>query len=340
MTRTPLVHNPHNPITAGVWKVSGDPPYLLKILSPHQRPTHPDWTASPDPRAWNHWRREADLLTDGLHQAFADEGLPGAPILSREDRPDGTIALRVAWIDGRTGADLGFDDLVEVAHRLGRAQGRQALYPVDRPWLSRRFLRDHIASKQIDPSWLHREDAWAHPLVRDHWSPSLRDDLATFWAHRSRLIALAEQAPRTLGHLDLWSANLIARGDRYVLIDWACAGDAALGEDVSNLAFEAILDGLLPPDTMTPLLHATLDAYLSGLRTAGWTGDLGAVRRAHHACAVKWCWLGALHLQRAIEGGHHAYGGAVEPDPGAQYHARGVALAAAVTQAMSAMEHR
>ena len=163
--------------------------------------------------------------------------------------------------------------------------------------------------------------------MQSTWDPGLRPALLRLHRNRDRLLGLVEGGPRTLGHLDFWSANVIAARDgSTVLIDWAFTGDAALGEDVSNLVAEAVLDRFLPPDRLPALAGRVLDAYLAGLAEEGWTGNRDAVRVSFLASAVKWHWMGPLHLERARTGEHNVYGGDDAPDPEAQYAARGAAL--------------
>lgn len=339
MSETVLRHNPSNPITAGIWRVQAPDGtvHVRKRLSGSRGPVHPDWSASHDPRDWRYWRREAEVYAAGLQDVYAAEGIRGPRVLEVAELPDGDVVLRMEQVRGRSGAALTVDDLVDVAHRLGAAQGRLAREPVDHPWLSRGFLADHIASKRIDPGWLDADRAWSHPLVATHWPSSLREGLAWLWESRAALVSRAAAAPRTLGHLDCWSHNLFAVEGGYALIDWACAGDAALGEDASNLVYEAVLDGFVPPGDLPELSARVLEAYLDGVRASGWPGPLDAVRAGYLASAVKWCWMGPLHLQRAIEGGHHVYGGGQDCDPAGQYRARGLALAHAVQEARASL---
>lgn len=338
MSHTPLLHNTSNPTTAGIWRVHTEGgSYIRKILSGSRPPSHPDWHSSSDPRDWRYWRREAHVYEAGLQQVFAPEGVAGPRLLRLLRLEGGDLELHLEDVAGDSGAELGVEALIEVAGRLGRAQGRLAQHPIDRPWLSRGFLADHIASKHIDPAWLQRDDAWAHPLIRETWPQPLRTGLSWLWRHRHALLGAALRAPRTLGHLDCWSHNLIRTPGGFVLIDWSCVGDAALGEDASNLVLEAVLDELIPAEALPELSERALEAYVEGVVASGWGGDRRAVRRGYRAAAVKWCWMGPLHLQRAVEGGHHAYGGE-DLDPTAQYRSRGLALLEAVEHARACIE--
>ncbi len=85
-----------------------------------------------------------------------------------------------------------------------------------------------------------------------------------------------------------------------------------------------------PADELAAAAEVLLAAYLRGTRSSGFPGD-EAVQTGFRAAGVKWVWLGPLHLQRALTGGHHVYGGGTDPAPTGQYIARGLALAQVVS---------
>jgi len=335
--RHPLVHNASNPITEGIWRVDGpDGPTIHKRISRSVPPRHPDWHASTDPSDWRYWRREAHVYEEGLQHVFAPEGLRGPALLALTDHGD-TVDLHLEAVTGTTGAQLSRAQLVDVAERLGAAQGRLAHTPVQRPWLSRHFLRDHIRSKHVDYDRLDDDACWAHPLIRDGWPASLRQGLSRLAAHQPALLHQLQALPPTLCHLDLWNHNLVVTDRDVVLLDWACAGTGAPGEDVSNLAIEAVLDELQPASALADLGHELLGAYQRGLATAGGVVTEAQARAGFLAAAVKWVWLGPLHLERALTGVHHVYGGAVATDPARQIQVRGMALEQIVAWADEAL---
>ena len=52
-----------------------------------------------------------------------------------------------------------------------------------------------------------------------------------------------ERLPRAVCHLDVWPNNIIRRAaGEIVLVDWAFAGDGALGEDIGNLVPDCVFD--------------------------------------------------------------------------------------------------
>jgi thiamine kinase-like enzyme len=208
---------------------------------------------------------------------------------------------------------------------LGGAQGASDL-PAD-PWLSRGYLRAH-GEYPVEWALMDDDAAWIQPLIRDHFSPGLRDGLVRLHARRENLLGLMEELPRTVCHLDVWHNNLVRRaGGGIAFLDWAFTGDGAVGEDVGNL----ILNWLVPYDELVELDARLTAAYLSGLRQAGWSGDERLVRLGVCASAVKYDWLTAYCLERAGADQHPAYGGATRVDADAKFaeHATALALCAA-----------
>ncbi|MCF4141011.1 hypothetical protein L1856_35610 [Streptomyces sp. Tue 6430] len=90
MSVEPLVHNPKNGVTAGVWRVrAGGRSAVLKVLT-RRKAAEGRWAASDDPRHWNHWRREAHVYASGLAQTWQPYGIRAPGLLECVERPDGT----------------------------------------------------------------------------------------------------------------------------------------------------------------------------------------------------------------------------------------------------------
>ena len=135
-----------------------------------------------------------------------------------------------------------------------------------------------------------------------------------------------EQLPRTLAHLDVWPNNVIFADDGdAVLVDWAFVGDGALGEDVGNLAPDAVFDRFIAAARLPDLADRCLDRYLDGLAAGGWTGDARLVRLGFFASAIKYDWLVPLMLALADDE-QLDYGGARRVEAAERYRERGLAL--------------
>lgn len=319
MPRMPLVHNPLNEVTAEIWR-EGE--VVHKVLTPRgDAPAH--WVASPEPRHWNYWAREALAYDTGLPARL---GLGAPRLLDLVRRPDGDLELRLEHVEGRHAAELTVEDLEAAAVDLGRAQGRPAL-PTD-SWLSRGFLRAYSRTRPARWELLTDDAAWEQPLVREHFSGDLRARLTRLHEQHSWLLDLMERLPRTVCHLDVWPNNLLRRPDgEVVFLDWAFAGDGALGEDVGNLVPDAVFDLLLDHRLLDELDERVTAGYLRGLHESGWSGDERMVRLGMCASAVKYDWMVVLCLEMASAAAQPDYGHAGTVDAHARYEARSATLA-------------
>jgi hypothetical protein len=317
MADTPLTHNPLNGVTAGVWKRGS---VVHKVLTQRREaPQH--WASSDDPRHWNYWRREALVYDSGLPERL---GLGAPRLLGMAESPAGDVELRLEYVEGRHAGGLTVEDLEVTARGLGRAQGRSDL--PDEAWLSSGFLRTYGGSRPVNWALIDDDDAWAQPLMREHFGRSLRDSLVRLHLRRDELLNRIEQLPRTVCHLDVWPNNLISRGGEMVLLDWAFVGDG-LGEDIGNLVPDSVFDLYLPHQLLDELDARLTSAYLEGLREAGWSGDERLVRLGICASAVKYDWLTAFCLEHGSDDGHLGYGRGANVDADARYAARAAGLA-------------
>ncbi|WP_234311777.1 aminoglycoside phosphotransferase family protein [Streptomyces griseus] len=320
----PLTHNPRNGVTRGVWRVrAGDRSAVLKILT-RTKETDERWAASDDPRHWNHWRREAHVYESGLAQVWQPYGVRAPRLLARVDRADGDVALWLEDVPGESATRWALDRHVEHARRLGAAQG--AVGAVGRPWLSRRFLRDYIGTNVLGQELLDDDEAWRQPLVRDHFAPGLRRDMVRLHHDREWFLQIMEALPRTFCHLDMWPANVRSDGPDSVALDWAFAGDGALGEDLGNHLPDSVFDLFLPAADLPAYAAKAYDAYVEGLRHSGRQVDERFVRLAVCASAVKYDWITALMLARAGQE-QLDYGGARTVSAELRYRERGLVLA-------------
>jgi hypothetical protein len=321
----PLTHNPSNGVTAGVWRVTGGGrSAVLKVLT-RTKETSATWAASNDPRHWNFWRREAYVYQSGLAQIWQGHGIRAPRLLACVERPDGDLALWLEDVPGDPATAWPLDRHVEHAHRLGAAQGAVGAGE-DRPWLSQRFLRDYTTSKTTGQDLLDDDEAWRHPLVRAHFPAGLRADMVRLHHDREWFLTVMESLPRAFCHLDQWPANVRSDGRGSAVLDWAFAGDGALGEDLGNYLPDCVFDLFVPAADLPGLAKAAYDAYLHGLRESGWRGDERLVRLGVCASAVKYDWLTALMLARADDE-QPAYGGQGAVSAELRYRERGLALA-------------
>ncbi|MFE6522503.1 aminoglycoside phosphotransferase [Streptomyces sp. NPDC057794] len=322
----PLPHNPSNGVTAGVWRVTGGGrTAVLKVLT-RTGETGVAWAASNDPRHWTFWRREAYVYRSGLARVWERHGIRAPELLECVERPDGDVALWLEDVPGTPATAWSPSRHADHAYRLGTAQGEVGAGR-DHPWLSQRFLRDRTAGRATGEDLFDDDEAWRHPLVRRHFPPGLRADMARLRHDREWFLTVMESLPRALSHLDHSPANAVAGGPgSSVLLDWAFTGDGALGEDLGTYLPDCVLDRCLPAADLPGLAKEAYDAYLHGLRASGWRGDEHLVRLGVCASAVKYGSLTALMPARA-DGEPVAYGGAGGVPAGLRPRERGLVLA-------------
>ncbi|MGN9841952.1 hypothetical protein ACTMTI_27875 [Nonomuraea sp. H19] len=319
----PLTHNPMNAVTGGIWRVRrGSRSAVLKVLT-RRKAASEEWRHSEDPRHWNYWRREADVYADGLPGLWAGSGVRAPKLLELVEREDGDLALWTEDVPGKPGTAWDVDRHALLGHRLGLAQG--AAGEADRPWLSRSFLRDYLGSKRVPYELLEDAAVWRHPLISENFPPGLRGELVRLHRDREEFLEIMESLPRALCHLDLWPSNVIDGDGEIVLVDWAFAGDGALGEDIGNHIPDSVFDLFLPAARLPELDAAVYGGYVRGLREAGWRGDERLVRLAVCASAVKYDFLTPLMLARVSET-QYDYGGGRTVDAARRFRERGAAL--------------
>ncbi|MET7779523.1 aminoglycoside phosphotransferase [Streptomyces mirabilis] len=357
----PLVHNLKNGVTAGVWRVTvGDRSAVLKVLT-RGKDTGGAWDASDDPRHWNFWRREAHVYASGLARSWQPWGITAPRLLAAVDHPDGDVALWLEDVRGESGRTWSIARHAEHARRPGGAHGavlthgadgsdsadgihgandthgaegihgakgiRGAAPGRDRPWLSRRFLRDYISAQTVGQELLDDDTTWRHPLVRDHFPAGVREAMVRLRQDREWFLGIMESLPRVFSHLDQWPDNVVSHGPDSALIDWAFAGDGALGEDLGNYIPDTVWDLFLPAARLPELAATAYEAHVHGLRESGWRGDERLVRLGMCASAVKCDWLAPLMLARADEARQLDYGGKGEVVAEQRYRERGLAFA-------------
>jgi hypothetical protein len=322
-----LTHNRLNQITEGVWRVraGGFEAVLKTVVNRPGGDIH--WQPSTTPTAWNYWRREAEVYSTGLNASYSQCGLRGPRTLQVVERDHATVAIWMEAVQGNAGPQI--DDLLlsELSYRLGQAQGAWSVEsrPLP-PWASRHFLRDYTESKSLGWALLDSDDGWSRHLVAKCFPNELREGANRLHRDREWLLAVMEECPRTFAHLDVWPNNVIfADNGDHVLVDWAFAGDGALGEDIGNLIPDAVFDRFVRAERMSALADLALERYLEGLSDAGWNGDERLVRLAFHASAVKYDWLVPLSLERADQQ-QLDYGGLDPVDPEDRYRERGLAM--------------
>jgi hypothetical protein len=127
-------------------------------------------------------------------------------------------------------------------------------------------------------------------LIR-RWLPGdASDRYFRLWEERGVYLDALDRLPQTLCHFDIFRRNLFARraaggDDQTVAIDWAFAGQGALGEELVPLVLASVMFFEVGLDQAQALEEIALEGYLEGLRDAGWQGDPRQVRLGYAAAA-------------------------------------------------------
>ncbi|HLL67033.1 MAG TPA: phosphotransferase [Micromonosporaceae bacterium] len=290
----PLTHNPLNGATGGVWRVNGDGRNtILKIATPPGRngvPAH--WATSTDQGHWNYWQREATAYRSGLADtAYASAGIRAPALLEWTDRPDGSIALWLEYVNGMPGTAATPAMLGDFAERLGAGQAAWLGQHPNAPWLSRDWLCDYTTTRPVTAPI-----PWDHPTAAAAWPHDLRAGLRELWLRRHDLLRATDELPRTLCHHDVWPSNLIIDDSGPVLLDWSFVGPGPLGEDAANLILDTFFDGLVDLVLIDEVVERVTTGYLLGL--AGVVDATTARRAIHLTGAAKYFWLAPLMLNR------------------------------------------
>jgi hypothetical protein len=234
--------------------------------------------------------READLYRSGLL-----DDLPGgiaAPIcFGHLRRPDGTVWVWLEDVRDDAGGAWPLVRFASHARQLGRFNGAWA---AGRPLpelacQSRGWIRERVATAA--PFIEQLSQLADRPLVRQVYPPAVAAAWQRMWDHRERWCAALDRLPQTFCHMDAFPRNAFTRPDpngrdQTVLIDWAFAGIAALGEELTSPIVASVMFMEVPIDDARQLEAVSIEAYFDGLRDAGWRGDPDGVRQGYAVAAA------------------------------------------------------
>ena len=302
-TYAPLAHGVTNPVTTGLYRFSGTAydgderlswSVILKVI--HWL----DLSGTPladgymdEPGDWNYWKREALVFQSGILDDWAGDLVP-VRCYEVVEQADDSVWLWLEHVRDTPGPGWSLERHIRAAHHFGQFNGAYCgARPVPEfPWLCRRFARQWVKTGlafglmdlATDPAF------WAHPQVQQAFPTPIAGRAIELLDDAGRLLAHLEQQPQTLSHLDTWCMNLFDRPgdegrDQTVVIDWSFLGVAAVGEDLGVQISGNLYDLQVDPAGARPYYEAALEAYLDGLRDAGWPGVPEVVRFASATAA-------------------------------------------------------
>lgn len=230
-----------------------------------------------------YWKREYEVYRSGLLDDLPPDSFATPQIYALEDFDE------LCWIWMEDIADLKpgwtLDDYHAIARRLGRLNGAYLTSQMlpDYEWLSHAW---HCAIVPgLAESFRNLERCLGIPLASKALPLQAKAQIRAIWRERANYIKALSALPKTLCHIDAFRRNILHRRGDVLLIDWALAGQAALGEDlVSLVAVSAYHEGLSYAECLQ-LDSAVFAGYLDGLRDAGWSGE-GKLARLGYTCAM------------------------------------------------------
>ena len=300
-------------LTAGVQRVRGvattrdgavDWSVIVKVLT--NAPINVGSLAAPprdDPHTIQYWRREAEAYRSDLLLP-SDAGLVVPRCWRIDEAADAEIVL---WLEDLPDAGphvWSQERLALAAYHLGQFNGIHlgSENVVARPWLTRGRVEGWVAEAV---PWIgrirhHRRDGFEMRWLSDRSV----DRLEAQWERRDELMSVLGRSPVTLCHHDAHRRNLGSMDDagrvRTIGYDWQYLGTGHLGEEIAALV-AVTLQFLDVPMSDAPSFEAlTLEAYVEGLRDAGWRGDPGLVRAGYPSAAALILGLGGTGVWFAI----------------------------------------
>ncbi len=247
---------------------------ILKIL--YRRPGE-------DQRSPYYWKREYEVYRSGLLEDLPSDAFATPQIYALEDLGDccwiwmeDIVNLKPSWT---------LDDYQRIAGRLGRLNGaylRGRALP-DYDWLSHDW---HCAIVPALAESFHNLDLLLeNPLVRRTLPLKAKARIQAIWRERATFIKALGALPKTLCHIDAFRRNILYRGQEVLLIDWAVAGHAALGEELVALVAVSAYHERFSHADARQLDRVVFAGYLGGLAQAGWRGD-ARLPRLGYTCAM------------------------------------------------------
>lgn len=251
---------------------------------------------STNPGEWDFWKREW-LVYQAPWIHTLREGLVAPRCFG-----SGEFGETAAWVAME---DLGSADrrpwspsqFASAARHLGEFNGRfldDGHAPTD-SWLSRDWVRGW--TERAEPMITQLPSLTDHPAVGELFAPSTINLMLRVWEHRREAYEMLEALPHSICHQDLFPRNAFVRVvdgvEQTVAIDWAFCGWATLGADLAPLIGASLNFFEADCDEAGELERLCLDAYLDGLRHAGWDGRRDGVFTGYLASIVLRFMVGA-----------------------------------------------
>lgn len=230
-----------------------------------------------------YWKREYELYRSGMLDQLPDIGLTTPAMYGFADYADSCwIWMEDIPIERRRWS---LEDYRMVARCLGQFNGVYAAgHPIpDEPWLN---VNWHCRITPPLADTFDKLDAdLRNPLVQRALPLGEHETIAAIWQDVHLFCDGLAGLPQTLCHTDVFPPNVFLDSASMVLIDWALAGRAAIGEELVALVAVSLSSSSVPISDAALLDRTVFDGYVEGLRDAGWSGD-PQLARLGYTCAM------------------------------------------------------
>lgn len=271
---------------------------FLKVPSPP--------LAHPDPLRREPFQRELLLYRSGILDGLP-EGIAAPRLLGVLEHADDEPWMWMEDVAGEESLRWPVERFGLAARHFGRLQGVfLAGAPLgDHRWLDISGRLRPALAKSFERAAPVLERFRTHPLTNRLRDTDIGTGLRRLWADREVFLDALDGMPRSLCHGDFCYPNLFARrlgdgADQTVVIDWQYSGRRQIGGDIAGLIADSsvipVRRKAAEPEAFTEMV---LEAYLSGLREAGWKGDM---RIARFACLATLALPWSLNLLASLDG--------------------------------------
>ncbi len=262
---------------------------VVKITRKPDPSSDPTGTAHM-PAAYNFWQCEILAYQSGMLTDLA-EHLVAPRCYGVTEQPGGEWRI---WLEdiAENPKSWTIERYGSAARHLGQFNGSYLTgrpLPPEQPWTYRGRSYEWIdfAATSVEPFRRYT----ATPLGRRGISEQSVARIEGLLANAQPLQAMLSRLPRSLCHHDAFRRNLMARdqGDskfQTVAIDWSMLGYGAVGADIGILTASSLTWMEIAGEQARELDRVIFDAYLAGLRDAGWQGDPRLVRFGYTATAA------------------------------------------------------
>jgi hypothetical protein len=250
------------------------------------------------------WRQEVDLYLSDLGDRLP-AGLRLPEVHGVVDLGDERLLLVLedVHVDHSPWNDERFARAARLLGRLHVRMTEATVLPGDERRPSE--LLHAIATSRLGPvalPSLAADATWRHPLLTGE--RGLRGDLAELARSVPHLLDVVTALPQLQSHGDATPHNLLVarnESDVFVVVDWAMAGLAAVGDDLGQLLIGLAHDDVLQADALSDLHSLLARSYVRGLAEEGYHVDEELVRLGMDAGLAVRSAFTALPIERLGE---------------------------------------